>query len=81
MPKVKVLALFNLPWIFFKKYCTEQKDEARRLKPTSQTRSTNLNKYYAEQNGLKSTRLAQLKELIWVEKLFNLVLMGPSGAS
>lgn len=56
-----------------------QKDEARRLKAAGLPRSTNLDLYNAEQNGLKATRLAQLRELNWVDQLFNLVLMGPSG--
>jgi len=57
----------------------QQKDEARRLKAAGLPRSTNLDRYDAEQNGLKSSRLAQLRELNWVDQLFNLVLMGPSG--
>lgn len=56
-----------------------QKDEARRLKAAGLPRSTNLDLYNAEQNGLKATRLAQLRELNWVDQLFNLVLMGPRG--
>ena len=57
----------------------QEKDEAKRLKAAGLPRSTNLDQYDAEQNGLKSSRLAQLRELNWVDQLFNLVLMGPSG--
>jgi DNA replication protein DnaC len=31
------------------------------------------------QNGLKAPRLAQLRELNWVDQLFNMVFMRPSG--
>lgn len=55
------------------------KDEAKRTKAAGLPRSTNLEHYDAVQNGLKTTRLAQLRELNWVDQLFNMVLMGPSG--
>jgi DNA replication protein DnaC len=42
-------------------------------------KSTNLQIYDAEKNGLKAVRLAQLRELNWIDQLFNIVLMGPSG--
>jgi len=57
----------------------QNKDEAKRLRAAALPRSTNLDHYDAEKNGLKTTRLAQLRELNWVDQLFNLVLMGPSG--
>lgn len=57
----------------------QDKDEAKRLKVAGLPRSTNLDLYDAEQNGLKTSRLAQLRELNWVDQLFNLILLGPSG--
>lgn len=57
----------------------QAKDEARRVKAAGLPRSTNLEQYDAEKNGLKTNRLSQLRELNWVDQLFNMVLMGPSG--
>ena len=57
----------------------QNKDEAKRLKVAGLPRSTDLNVYDAEKNGLKTSRLAQLRELNWVDQLFNLIVMGPSG--
>lgn len=57
----------------------QNKDEAKRLKVAGLPRSTNLNVYDAEKNGLKTPRLVQLRELNWVDQLFNIIIMGPSG--
>jgi DNA replication protein DnaC len=57
----------------------QSKDEAKRLKAAGLPRSTDLGQYDAEKNGLKTDRLAQLRELNWIDQLFNMVLMGPSG--
>ena len=57
----------------------QNKDEAKRMKTARLPKSTDLKQYDAEKNGLKVDRLAQLRELNWVDQLFNLVLMGPSG--
>jgi DNA replication protein DnaC len=57
----------------------QNKDEAKRLKAASLPRSSNLQLYEPDKNGLKPARLAQLRELNWVDQLFNIVLMGPSG--
>jgi DNA replication protein DnaC len=54
----------------------QSKDEARRLKAAGLPRSTNLGQYDAEKNGLKTERLAQLRELNWIDQLFNMVLPG-----
>jgi len=48
----------------------QQKDEAKRMKAAGLPRSS---------NGLRTERLAQLRELNWMDQLFNMVLMGPSG--
>jgi len=34
---------------------------------------------YAVNNGVSKTMLMQLRELNWIEQLFNIILMGPSG--
>jgi DNA replication protein DnaC len=55
------------------------KDQAKRMRAAGLPKSTNLEIYEAEKNGLKAIRLAQLRELNWIDQLFNIVLMGPSG--
>jgi DNA replication protein DnaC len=55
------------------------KDQAKRMRAAGLPKSTNLEIYDAEKNGLKAIRLAQLRELNWIDQLFNIVLMGPSG--
>jgi len=55
------------------------KDQAKRMRAAGLPKSTNLEIYDAEKNGLKAVRLAQLRELNWIDQLFNIVLMGPSG--
>ena len=57
----------------------QRKDEAKRLKVAGLPRSTDLGGYDAEKNGPKTERLAHLRELNWVDQLFNMVLLGPSG--
>lgn len=55
------------------------KDQAKRMRAAGLPKSANLEIYDAEKNGLKTVRLAQLRELNWIDQLFNIVLMGPSG--
>ena len=58
----------------------EAKDLMRRSKAAKLPLMHDLNQYdYAVDNGLSKTRLKQLRELNWIEQLFNVVLMGPSG--
>ena len=57
----------------------QSRDEIRRTKAAGLPRNNNLNLYQTGRNGLKSERLAQLRELNWIDQLFNIVLMGPSG--
>src|SRR5215210_4238959 len=57
----------------------QNKDEAKRMKAASLPKSNNLQLYEPDKNGLNPARLAQLRELNWVDQLFNIVLMGPSG--
>ena len=57
----------------------QSKDEAKRLKSAKLPRSTDLRQYDAEKNGLKTELLAKLRELNWMDQLFNKVLLGPSG--
>ena len=58
----------------------EAKDLERRSKAARLPLIHDLDQYdYAVENGLSKTMLLQLRELNWIEQLFNIVLMGPSG--
>ena len=58
----------------------EQKEAQRRLKSAHLPKSSNLNIYdYTFENGLSKSRLAQLRELDWLDQIYNIILMGPSG--
>jgi DNA replication protein DnaC len=58
----------------------EQKDSERRLKTARLPRMNDLNMYdYAFDNGLPKSRMTQLRELDWLDQIFNIILMGPSG--
>ncbi|MFP5081592.1 IS21-like element helper ATPase IstB [Pedobacter sp. JCM 36344] len=57
----------------------QSKDQAKRIKAAGLRKSNNLAYYDAEKNGLKTVPLAQLRELNWIDQLFNIVLMGSSG--
>jgi DNA replication protein DnaC len=50
------------------------------LKTARLPRTHDLNTYdHTVENGLPKTRLNQLRELNWVDQIFNIMLMGPSG--
>ena len=58
----------------------EAKDLDRRTKAARLPLMHNLDQYdFAADNGLSKTQLNQLRELNWIEQLFNIILMGPSG--
>lgn len=58
----------------------EAKDLERRTKAARLPLMHNLDHYdFAADNGLSKTQLSQLRELNWIEQLFNIILMGPSG--
>ena len=58
----------------------EARDLERRTKTARMPMSNDLNHYdFTVDNGLSKTQLNQLRELNWIEQLFNIVLMGPSG--
>lgn len=57
----------------------QEKELLRRLKLAKLPRSNDLDIYQANRNGLKTARLTQLRELNWVDQLFNIVILGPSG--
>ncbi len=60
----------------------DAKDFQRRSKAAQLPPVHNLDDYdYAFDNGISKTRLSQLRELNWLDQLFNIVLMGPSGTS
>jgi DNA replication protein DnaC len=57
-----------------------QKELARRLKSAKLPRNSDLKTYdYTLENGLPKTRLSQLRELNWLDQIYNIMLMGPSG--
>lgn len=58
----------------------EAKDLERRTKAARLPLMHDLEQYdFATGNGLSKTMLNQLRELNWIEQLFNIILMGPSG--
>lgn len=58
----------------------EERDLERRTKSARLPMSHNLDNYdFTVDNGLTKTQLNQLRELNWIDQLFNIVLMGPSG--
>jgi DNA replication protein DnaC len=58
----------------------EVRDLERRSKAARLPMFHDLDNYdFTVDNGLSKTQLNQLRELIWIEQLFNIVLMGPSG--
>lgn len=58
----------------------QKTDLERRIKLAHLPRNHNLNMYdYAFACGINKLQLEQLRELVWLEQAYNLVLMGPSG--
>lgn len=57
-----------------------EKAMARRLKKASLPLQHQLDHFdQGHQNGVSAQQLAQLRELLWLEQHYNLILMGPSG--
>lgn len=55
-------------------------DVQKRLKSARLPHFHDLNSYdYTFENGLSKTRLNQLRELNWLDQIYNILLMGPSG--
>ena len=58
----------------------ERNETQRRMKSARLPLFHDLNNYdYGFDNGLSKTSLNQLRELNWLDQIFNIVLMGPSG--
>lgn len=58
----------------------ERNDLAKRFKMAKLPRSTDLGTYdQGFENGLPKARLNQLKELHWLDQIYNIIFMGPSG--
>ena len=58
----------------------ECNDVQKRLKSARLPHFHDLNSYdYTFENGLSKTRLNQLRELNWLDQIYNIILMGPSG--
>ena len=55
-------------------------DQERRLRLAKLPKNNDLDNYdFNVSNGIQKAELAQLRELLWLEKNYNLILMGPSG--
>jgi DNA replication protein DnaC len=55
-------------------------DKQKRLKTARLPRTTDLNLFQCKNDsGLSKTRLNQLRELNWLDQVFNILLTGPSG--
>jgi len=58
----------------------ERKDAQRRFKTARLPKTSDLDVYdYSFENGLPKSRLTQLRELDWLDQIYNIILMGPSG--
>ena len=58
----------------------QQNEFKRRLKAAQLPLNSNLDTYnHAVENGLSRSQFNQLRELAWVDQIYNLMLMGPSG--
>ncbi len=57
----------------------ENKDFERRYKAAHLTSNHNLESFDYNFGGINKFQLKQLRELLWVENAYNLILMGPSG--
>jgi DNA replication protein DnaC len=58
----------------------QQKDLKKRLKQAGLPKYCDLATYdHRVSNGLSITRLHQLQELHWMDQIYNIILMGPSG--
>lgn len=52
----------------------------KRRKIARLPRKNNLDEYdHSSENGIQKTRLNQLRELNWLDQIYNVMLMGPSG--
>ena len=57
-----------------------QNEVNRKRKFATLPKNSNLDHYdYSFNNGLNKSRINQLRELQWIDQLYNLMLMGPSG--
>ena len=58
----------------------QKTDFERRLRLANLPRDHNLDSYdYNFSSGINKNQLQQLRELLWLEQAYNIVLMGPSG--
>lgn len=58
----------------------QQSDLEKRRKLAKMLKNSDLDKYdFNHVNGIDKQQFKQLRELVWVEQAYNLILMGPSG--
>lgn len=58
----------------------QKNDMERRIKLAHLPRNHNLDNYdYNFSSGISKTQMKEIRELLWMEQAYNIVLMGPSG--
>lgn len=58
----------------------QENETAKRLRTAQLPRTSNLDLYdHTGENGIPQTRINQLRELNWLDQIYNIMLMGPSG--
>jgi DNA replication protein DnaC len=58
----------------------QENETAKRLRTAQLPRTSNLDLYdHSVENGIPQARVKQLRELNWLDQIYNIMLMGPSG--
>jgi DNA replication protein DnaC len=58
----------------------QKNDKERRIKLAHLPRNHNLDNYdYSFSSGINKSQMKEVRELLWMEQAYNIVLMGPSG--
>ena len=58
----------------------QKNDKERRIKLAHLPRNHNLDNYdYSFSSGINKNQMKEIRELLWMEQAYNIVLMGPSG--
>lgn len=71
---------FTLEMLKHEVMVKQENDQLRRIKRAGLPKDHNLDNYdFNFSSGITKTELQQLRELIWLEQNYNLILMGPSG--
>lgn len=71
---------FSLSLLKAEIYQRSQRDLKRRIRAAKLPINHDLDQYdYSFQSGISKQQLSQLRECLWLEQNFNIVLLGPSG--